>query len=209
MGLFATAVAVPLALPQQVIRATSTTSSTTSSTTATSTTLTTARPIVAITRAGDPIIGFCNTTAGGPIGAINGSYSSPSEHPLYAIDNSTSTKYLNYGVNAGGITAYQPGLNSGFYVSLLSSNASKAIALLFATANDVPDRDLIAVTLEGTNESSLTALYLSSSWTLLYSVPTGINATNDPGRFTFVDQQGFANTRAFRSYRLCIRTKIT
>ncbi|CAF3801190.1 unnamed protein product, partial [Rotaria sordida] len=86
---------------------TSSTTSTTTTTTTTSTT-TTARPIVAITRTGDPIIGVYNTTAGGSIGGVNASYSGPSEYPPYAIDNSTSTKYLNFGVNTGGITVYQP-----------------------------------------------------------------------------------------------------
>ncbi len=59
-----------------------------------------------ITWAGDPIIGVYNTIAGGSIGGVNASYSTPSEYPPFAIDNSTSTKYLNNGVNTGGITAY-------------------------------------------------------------------------------------------------------
>ncbi|CAF1467043.1 unnamed protein product [Rotaria sordida] len=185
---------------------TSSTTSTTTTTTTTSTT-TTARPIVAITRTGDPIIGVYNTTAGGSIGGVNASYSGPSEYPPYAIDNSTSTKYLNFGVNTGGITVYQPGINTGFYVSPVSSTASIAFGLLFATANDVPDRDPITVTLEGTNTTSLAALYLGSSWTLIYSGPTGISGTTDPGRQVYVSQQNFSNTLAFRSYRLLVTSQ--
>ncbi|CAF4240634.1 unnamed protein product, partial [Rotaria sordida] len=125
----------------------------------------------------------------------------------YAIDNSTSTKYLNFGVNTGGITVYQPGINTGFYVSPVSSTASIAIGLLFGTANDVPDRDPITVTLEGTNVTSLAALYLGSSWTLIYSGPTGISAITDPGRQVYVSQQNFSNTLVFRSYRLLVTSQ--
>lgn len=131
----------------------------------------------------------------------------PSEYPLYAIDNSTSTKYLNFGVNSGGITATQPGLNTGFYVSPVSSNASVAIGLLFATAFDAPDRDPITVTLEGTNATGTAALNLGSSWTLLYSGPTGINATSVANRSMYVTPQIFSNTRAFRSYRLLVTSQ--
>ncbi|CAF1370338.1 unnamed protein product, partial [Rotaria sordida] len=188
---------------------TSTTSTSTSSTTSTTTTSTTTTPppIVAITRTGDPIIGVYNTTAGGSIGGVNAFYAGPSEYPTYAIDNSTSTKYLNFGVNTGGITAYQPGINTGFYVSPVSSTASIAIGLLFGTANDVPDRDPITVTLEGTNVTSLAALYLGSSWTLIYSGPTGISAITDPGRQVYVSQQNFSNTLVFRSYRLLVTSQ--
>jgi hypothetical protein len=195
------AVGVPFAFPRGATTTTSTV------TTTIPTTTTTARPIVSITRAGDSIIGVYNTTAGGSIGGINASFSVPAEYPLYAIDNSTSTKYLNNGVNAGGLTAYQPGLNTGFYVSPVFSTASIALALLFATANDVPDRDPITVTLEGTNVTNAVSFNLGSSWTLLYSGPTGINATVDPGRLTFVAQQNFANTLAFRSYRLLVTSQ--
>jgi hypothetical protein len=171
------------------------------------TTTTIVGPVVFIARAGDPIIGVYNTIAGGSIGGVNASYSTPSEYPPFAIDNSSSTKYLNYGINVGGLTAYQPGLNTGFYVSPVSSSASIAIVLLFATANDVPDRDPITVTLEGTNVTSSTALNLGSSWTLIYSGPTGINSTTDPGRLTYVPQQNFSNTLAFRSYRLLVTSQ--
>ncbi|CAF1371552.1 unnamed protein product, partial [Rotaria sordida] len=204
-GLAAT-IAVPIGLTQRAIAETATPTTITTTTTTTSTT-TTARPIVAITRTGDPIIGVYNTTAGGSIGGVNASYSNPSEYPPYAIDNSTSTKYLNYGVNTGGITVYQPGINTGFYVSPVSSTASIAFGLLFATANDVPDRDPITVTLEGTNATSLAALYLGSSWTLIYSGPTGISATTDPGRQVYVSQQNFSNTLVFRSYRLLVTSQ--
>ncbi|CAF3801206.1 unnamed protein product [Rotaria sordida] len=196
----AAAIAVPIGLTQRAIAETATP-------TTIITTTTTPPPIVAITRTGDPIIGVYNTTAGGSIGGVNAFYAGPSEYPTYAIDNSTSTKYLNFGVNTGGITVYQPGINTGFYVSPVSSTASIAIGLLFGTANDVPDRDPITVTLEGTNVTSLAALYLGSSWTLIYSGPTGISATTDPGRQVYVSQQNFSNTLVFRSYRLLVTSQ--
>ena len=98
-------------------------------------------------------------------------------------------------------------MNSGFYVSPVSSTASIAISLLFATANDVPDRDPITVTLEGTNVTSTAALNLGSSWTLLYNGSTGIDATNAPNRSMYVAQQNFSNTRALRSYRVLVTSQ--
>ena len=176
-------------------------SGTSTSTSSTSTTTTTARPIVPITRAGDTITGVYSTVASGSSGGTNGYYSGPSEAPPYAIDDTTSTKYLNYGPSGSCSASYQSGVNTGYYVTPAASSASVAIALRFATGNDSPERDPVTVTLEGTNS---TALDTGSSWTLIYSGPTGISGTVDPGRSTYVAQQSFTNTLAFKSYRLLV-----
>ncbi|CAF1391110.1 unnamed protein product [Adineta steineri] len=158
----------------------STTSTTTSSTTTSSTTSTTTtstsqisstvtdsstpvtsslikvRSFGTITRAGDSIVGIYNTSAGMSTGCINGSFSSSAEMPPEAIDNLTSTKYLNFGSTGGfNIEAPAPGVDTGFYVTPTISNNSIATALLFATANDSPNRDPITVTLEGSNSNAL------------------------------------------------------
>ena len=163
------------------------------------------RPIVIITRAGDSIVGLYNTTAGGPTGAKNGRYSGTAEEPPQAIDNNVNTKYLNFGSTGWfGVTASAPGVGTGFYVTPTIRNASIAIALRFATADDEPDRDPLTVTLEGTN---FTSLDLASSWSLIYNGSTGIDPTADPGRRIFVPQQNFSNTIVYRSYRLLITSQ--
>ncbi|CAF1296154.1 unnamed protein product [Rotaria sordida] len=187
---------------------TSTTSKTTSTTTSTTTsvTTTTARLLVNITQPGDSIVGICNTIAGGSTGGFNVSYPS-SEKPPNAIDGSLSTKYLNFGDSSSGCSgSSSPGINTGFYVTPTISSASVAVRLLFATAGDTPNRDPITVTLEGTNATGTTALNLGS-WTLIYSGSTGISSSTDPGRQTYVSEQSFTNTIAFRSYRLLITSK--
>jgi hypothetical protein len=157
--------------------------------------------MIIITRVGDPIIGLYNTIAGGPTGGSSGVYSSPFEEPPYVLDGSTHTKYLNFG--SGGV----PGLNTGFYITPTASNASVARALRFGTANDSPYRDPITVTFEGSNASSVGALDLGSSWTLIYNGPTGISPVIDPGRSIYVTQQDFSNTIAYAYYRLLVTSK--
>lgn len=187
---------------------TTTTTVTTSTTSTTSTiTSTTAQATVAITRAGDSIVEVYNTVAGSSTGGKG--YSLGGEGASSAIDNSTSSKYLNFGYR--GISPppsstaefYQPGAGTGYYVTPAIGSASVATTVLFATANDFRNRDPISMTLEGTNATG-TALDLGSSWTLIYSGPTGIDPIIDPGRMTYVTQQVFSNTIAYRSYRLLI-----
>ena len=158
-----------------------------------------------ITGAGDSIVGLYNTTAGESTGGKNGMYSNGIEFPTQAIDNSTDTKYLNFGSTGGyNIVAPAPGVDTGFYVTPNISNASIAIGLRFATGGDAPTRDPITVTLEGSNAD---ALDIGSSWTLIYNGPTGISLTTDPGRSTYVAQQNFSNTIAYKSYRLLVTSQ--
>ncbi|CAF1529819.1 unnamed protein product [Rotaria sp. Silwood1] len=181
------------------------TDSVSSTLTTTSTTTTIIRSIVTITRPGDTIIGVYNTTAGASTGGKDGRYSIITEHPAQAIDNSTSTKYFNFGGTGDyNVVASVPGVGTGFYVIPAISNASIAISLLFATANDSPNRDPITVTLEGSNAN---ALDNGSSWALIYSGSTGISHTADPGRMVYVTRQNFSNTIAYRSYRLLVTSQ--
>ncbi|CAF5087425.1 unnamed protein product [Rotaria sp. Silwood1] len=154
-----------------------------------------------ITRAGDTIVGIYSTLAGGSIGGSDGVFSNSQEYPSMAIDGSTTTKYLNFG------TLSNPGINTGFYVIPKISNASIACSILFATANDFPQRDPITVTLEGSNTTSTNTLMSGSSWTLIYNGSTGINALVDPGRNTYVPPQNFSNAKAYAAYRLLITSK--
>ncbi|CAF1163166.1 unnamed protein product [Adineta ricciae] len=183
----------------------SSTTETSSTTSETSSPTLTTQSLGRITQAGDTIVGLYNTTAGGSTGGKNGLYSGPSETPIYAIDGSTSTKYFNYGVTGGSnTTANAPGIGTGFYITPSISNASIAVGLLFATANDRPNRDPLSVSLEGTNSDACDS---GSSWTLLYNGSTGINVTSEPDRMTYGIQQNFSNTTPYKSYRLLITSK--
>ncbi|CAF3940360.1 unnamed protein product [Rotaria sordida] len=187
---------------------TSTVETSTTTTTITYTKANSSQIIVPITSSGDSIVGLYNTSAGQPTGAYNGRYSSSAENPPKAIDGLLSTKYLNFGVRgSAGAILNGPGVNTGFFVTPTISTASVAVALLFATANDFPNRDPLTVTLEGTNATDVEALHLGSSWTLIYSGPTGIDPATDPGRNTYMQQQDFSNAIAFRSYRLLVTSQ--
>ncbi|CAF4263672.1 unnamed protein product, partial [Rotaria sordida] len=90
-------------------------------------TTTTARPIVAITQAGDSIIGICNTIAGGSTGTSGSSYPFY-ESPSDAIDGSTSTIYLSYGSSSSSCSSSSPaGIDTGFYITPAISNTTVAL----------------------------------------------------------------------------------
>ena len=154
---------------------------------------------VVITRSDDYIMGLYNTRAGGSTGGKNGSYSALDEYPARAIDNSTETKYLNFGAKLLTLTS---GTDTGFYVTPSISNASRVVTLRFATGNDLEQRDPLAVTLEGTNSTSLD---IGSSWTLIYNGSTGLES--NPGRKRYGVQQNFTNTIRYASYRLLVTSK--
>ncbi|CAF0948072.1 unnamed protein product [Adineta steineri] len=168
------------------------------------TTTTTIRPpqYMKITSSNDTIVGIFNTSAGSSSGVNVGNWTSSSEGPLNAFDSNINTKYLNF---ATGDTSTTGGLHSGFYITPLIGR-SIATGIQFATANDNFERDPLTVTLEGSNNASA-QLPLGASWKLIYAGSTGINASADPGRMTYVAMQNFNNTVAYTSYRLLATSK--
>jgi len=142
------------------------------------------------------------TAPGDPVAAVraiagqNSSTLSPSgdvpsaEGPANAIDNDSSTKYLNRG---------QTGV--GLIVTTQAAGPRVITGLRFATGGDNPSRDPITVTLEGTNDIGATTS-LNSSWTLLYDGPSGLAV--DPGRNRVGTAVTFSNTTAYRSFRLLV-----
>ncbi|CAF1502875.1 unnamed protein product [Adineta steineri] len=153
------------------------------------------------TSSNDTIVGIFNTSAGSSSGVYVGNWTSY-ESPSNAFDGDTTTKYLNFAV---GDTSTTGGLHSGFYITPLIGR-SIATGIQFATANDNPERDPLTVTLEGSINTSA-QLPLGTSWKLIYSGSTGINASVDPGRMTYVAMQNFNNTLAYTSYRLLATSK--
>jgi hypothetical protein len=162
--------------------------------------------MIALNQVNDTIIGLYNTTAGESTGGFNGTYSRVYEMPKYAMDGLVITKYLNFGHRGGpNLVVNGPGIGTGFLVIPSISNSTLACGLLFATANDNPQRDPINVTLEGSNALTIEALNRGSSWTLIYNGSTGIDTISN--RSTYGILQNFSNTKHFASYRLLITSQ--
>ena len=132
----------------------------------------------------DKIVGLYNTTASQSTGGFDGKFLYVSEWPVKAMDTLLTTKYVNFGSGCSNCVVHQPGVGTGFFVTPLISNATLAIGIHFGTADDYPNRDPITVTVEGSNETTNEKLHQGSSWTLLYSGPTGINLAVPPRSFS-------------------------
>jgi hypothetical protein len=155
----------------------------------------------------DTLVALFNTTAGRSTGRFNATYAPLGHSPRHAMDNLTSTSYLNYGhLGGANISAVAPGVGTGFLVIPSISNRTVAHALHFATASNNSDRDPLTVTLEGSRATNLYALHLNSSWTLIYSGSTGISSTPRT-RETFGAEQALNNTLSYASYRLLITSQ--
>ena len=169
--------------------------------------------MIILNRVNDTIVGLFNTTAGGSTGGstgdFNDTYSPFGNLPQHAMDNLTSTSYVNYGRLGGAnkSAVVGPGVGTGFLVIPLISNMTVARALRFATASNNSDRDPLTVTLEGSRASNLTALNSNSSWILIYCGPSGINVTHPQDRQTFGAVQNLTNMQSYASYRLLIASQ--
>ena len=169
------------------------------------TTTTTHPPIISLLRSNDPIFALYNTTAGGSTGGFDGIYSpNPTERTPSAIDGNLNTKYVNVGNGSIYTGSFDQGLDTGFFITPTIHVGTIAVGFRFGVANDEPLRDPLNITLEGTNS---TALNTSSSWTLIYSGPTGIDLNPSATRSTYGTLQNFFNTIAYQSYRLLVTAK--
>lgn len=134
------------------------------------------------------------------VAAVAGSVSSTpntnypaAEDPPKAIDNSLSTKYLNFDK-----------VNVGLIVHLDGAGNSIISSVRMATANDSAERDPLSISIEGTTSGGATptALATNATWTLLYSGSTGLET--DPGRLQWGPSIAFANASAFDAYRVLV-----
>jgi hypothetical protein len=112
-----------------------------------------------------------------------------------AIDGSLDRKYLNRASDG----ADPNGVGSGFLVTPAAKGMVTAFQI--ATANDMPERDPLAVTIEGSDGAQAGAEG-GSGFVLLYAGLTGIDA--DPGRKHWGPSIVFANTKAYRTYRVLV-----
>ena len=148
----------------------------------------------------DPIVALKETTQGAPnilagtgdFGGIDGDM----ELAANAIDNDPGTKYFNKGQNNAG----SPGIDTGFVVTP-NLGATTITGIQFATANDMPDRDPVAVTIEGSTSPDA-AKAQTKDFTLIYQGPTGLEKTTD--RNAWGIPISFTNTASYKSYRVLI-----
>lgn len=160
-----------------------------------------------LTSTNEAVYGIWNTIAGGssmPATSGFGTGNYPlSEMPGYMLDFNLATKYLSFGsCLSGGTATLACGINTGVYFTP-SRGATVLRSLRFCTANDVPERDPLTVTVEGSNQTM--ALTQGSSWILLYYGSTGLDT--DPGRSSFGITQYVNNFVWYQSYRLLVVSK--
>ena len=160
--------------------------------------------------ANDSLVALWQTEAGGngtvaTAGTGVGNYDT-GEGPDNAFDNNFSSKFTHFGSCTANPSTSAPscGLQTGFTLTL-QRGATVMKALQFRTGIDLPPRDPLTITLEGSNQNGSTLL-LGSSWTLVYNGSSGLDV--DPGRASLGVTQTFAsNTIAYSSYRLLTTLK--
>ena len=154
------------------------------------------------------VYGVYNTSVGGDSveakpGTKSGNYM-PKESPDEACDGSVSTKYLSFGPCWEGHDAHTTcGMNTGFYLEL-EQGSTLVNGLKICTANDIPARDPILISLEGSNMTGAD-LTFGSSWTLLYNGTSGLHI--NPRRKQCGRIQLFNNTKEYTSYRFLVSDK--
>jgi alpha-L-fucosidase 2 len=148
--------------------------------------------VASILAPGDAVLPLRMTVAGGPnhLDEATGG-----EGAAKAIDGSLDSKYLNRASDG----ADPNGVGSGFLVTPAAKGMVTAFQI--ATANDMPERDPLAVTIEGSDGAQAGAEG-GSGFVLLYAGLTGIDA--DPGRKHWGPSIVFANTKAYRTYRVLV-----
>jgi hypothetical protein len=123
------------------------------------------------------------------------------EIPAYALDQNIATHYTNFGYCDWSLLLPICGTNTGFYLTL-GRGAALFLAIQFVTASDIPVRDPITITVEGSNQTT-SALTLGSSWTLIYNGSSGLDI--DPGRSKNGITKNISNNIIwYNSYRLLV-----
>jgi hypothetical protein len=112
--------------------------------------------------------------------------------------NTTCLNFGNVGQNSSGSNNLA-GVGTGLYTIPIVS-ATIVTSILFQTGGDVPARDPLTITLEGSNATG-SFLSLGSVWTLLYSGASGL-APYNVTRYAWGDMQNFTNTQPFTAYRM-------
>ena len=113
------------------------------------------------------------------------------------IDRDVDSKYFNRGRDTD---EFNPsGDNTGFVVTPTGRDIVRSVQ--FATADDMPTRDPLRITIEGSNNLGAMATQ-GNGFTLLYEGPTGL--AKDPGRKQWGPVIEFPNNTPYKSYRILV-----
>ncbi|MDR2463165.1 MAG: hypothetical protein LBD30_05235, partial [Verrucomicrobiales bacterium] len=139
---------------------------------------------------GDVVFEVRRTKAGGP-------HTSPEPDEIrgdgkLAMDGNIHSKHFNAGQDADG--GNPRGVNTGLVITPRPNHAP-VTAIQFATANDMVDRDPLAVTVEGADNAD-------GPYTLIYRGSSGLLKTLERGQWGGVAV--FENTRACKVYRVLV-----
>jgi len=159
------------------------------------------------TNADRPILGPADTVHGvkttakgkATVYSQDGDYGGSSgndEPPANATDGDAGTKYYNH-VQDG---SNSPGVNSGLVITP-AVGSSVVTSAQFTTANDLPDRDPMTFTLEGSNDDNA-ASEGAHGFSLIYEGTTGLDTDPDRGKAGAIVK--FKNTTAYKTYRILI-----
>ncbi len=97
------------------------------------------------------------------------------------LDGNLTSKHLNFG-NSGGSNVYSSlkGVGTGFVVTPKNGSRSFMIqAFQFGTANDIPPRNPLVITIEGSSTNNTTNQLIGSSGNLIYYESTCIRNITD------------------------------
>ena len=112
------------------------------------------------------------------------------DNPQDAIDANLGSKYINFGK-----------VGSGFYITP-TMGRTVLTGVRITTANDVPGRDPLTVSIEGSNGGDLT---LGGSWTLIQdNINLGIDS--DPGRNVQGPLAAIAGSTEYTHYRVILQS---
>ena len=147
----------------------------------------------------DAVQGVKLTVKGGPTTfTVSGDYggNGTQEPPANALDGDTGSKYFCHVQNG----TKAPGVDTGLLITP-KIGSSIVTGLQFDTADDMPDRDPMTVTLEGSNDPQASTEGFKD-FSLIYEGTSGLDS--DPDRGNEGEQIIFPNTTAYKTYRLLI-----
>jgi hypothetical protein len=120
--------------------------------------------------------------------------------PDNLFDNSSKTMYTSRGNSSDASKSYA-GLNTGFYVTV-GPCPSVLLGFFFTTTDSSVTFDPQTITIEGSDSVNLN---IGTSWTLIYSGPTGLADVADRGSDGIYESIDNSNT--YKSYRFLVTSK--
>jgi hypothetical protein len=145
----------------------------------------------------DVVAAIKQTAPGNPnILAVTNTDFSPTESAVNVKDGNTGTKYYNTAQDGSN----PRGINTGFVITpQLGYTVINGFQI--ATANDMPTRDPLSITIEGSNATNADQAG-GNGFNLIWQGPTSL--AQDPGRNSWGQRYSFLNTVGYKSYRVLV-----